>query len=97
MSRKIVEEPSDASKIFGMIPYADPKSFNNEGQNYRLNEKSDVYSVGILMWQISSGYKPFHVEDINYDVSLVLAIINGKREKIIVGTPIEYSNLYQGK
>ncbi|POG73393.1 hypothetical protein GLOIN_2v1750320, partial [Rhizophagus irregularis DAOM 181602=DAOM 197198] len=44
------------------------------------------------MWQISSGRQPF--SDYDYDVSLSLSIVNGKREKTIDNTPIEYSNLY---
>ncbi|PKB99007.1 hypothetical protein RhiirA5_430425 [Rhizophagus irregularis] len=44
------------------------------------------------MWQISSGRQPFF--DYNYDVSLILSIVNGKREGIINNTPKEYSNLY---
>ena len=100
LSKKIAEASSDASKIFGIIPYVDPKSFNNndtdKSQKYQLNEKSDVYSIGVLMWQISSGYQPFCAKYNNYDVSLALAILNGIREEIIDGTPIEYSNLYEG-
>ena len=75
------------------MPYIDPKGLNN--QNYKLDKKSDVYSVGVLMWQISSGYKPFRNAD--YDVRLTVAIVNGKREKIIKGTSVEYSDLYRGK
>jgi len=78
LSKKI----SNQSKIFG--PYTDPKSLND--QNYKLNKKSDVFSIGIMMWQISSGYQPI------YD-----AMLKEKREKIIDGTPIEYSKLYTGK
>ena len=90
---------SDASKIHGMIPYVDPNSFNKfQGLNYKLNKKSDVYSIGVLLWQISSGRQPFYDEDNNYDnPSLALAILNGKREEAIDETPIEYSNLYRGK
>ena len=47
------------------------------------------------MWQLSSGYQPF--KDANYDASLILSIVNGKREEIIDGTPVEYSKLYTGK
>ena len=47
------------------------------------------------MWQISSGRKPFC--EFNYDVSLALEIVEGKREVITNGTPVEYSNLYEGK
>jgi hypothetical protein len=102
LSKRISEESFDASKIFDIIPYIDPKIFNNqindinENQKYKLNEKSDVYSIGVLMWQISSEYQPFLAEGLNYDVNLALDILNGKREKFVRGTHIEYSNLYKG-
>jgi len=96
LSRKIADASSNTSKIFGVIPYVDPKCFNNE--KYKLDKKSDVYSVGVLMWQISSGCQPFSVESANYDARLIiLSILNDKREEIIDGTPIKYSNLYNGK
>ena len=82
-----------------MIPYVDPRSFNNnknQSQNYKLTEKSDVYSIGVLMWQISSGYEPFKNKGYDYDITLVVAIHDGLREDIIYGTPVEYSNLYTG-
>ncbi|POG63000.1 hypothetical protein GLOIN_2v1485008 [Rhizophagus irregularis DAOM 181602=DAOM 197198] len=101
LSKKIAES-SNMSGMFGVVPYVDPKSFNNkkynncnEGdENYKLNKKSDVYSVGVLIWQISSGRRPFYAENVEYDISLVLAIQGGAREKIIEGTPIKYSDLY---
>ena len=92
LSKKIAESSSNTSEILGIIPYIDPKKLND--RNYKLNEKSDVYSIGILLWQISSGYSPFY--GVNHDGTLILAIINGRREKIIDGTPGEYSNLYTG-
>jgi len=72
----------------------DPKSFND--QDYKLDKKSDIYGLGVLMWQISSGYQPFSAKGINYEC-LSLSILNGKREEIIDGTPIGYSNLYNGE
>jgi len=86
---------SNTSRIFGVLPYIDPMGLDNRSKNYKLNKKSDVYSIGVLMWQISSGYRPFYAE--NYDIALTLNIIDGKREEIINGTPIKYSNLFQGK
>ena len=97
LSRQIAEESSNASKIFGVLPYIDPKTLNNQNKNYKLDKKSDVYSIGVLMWQISSGYRPFYAEGANYDIALTLDIISEKREEIINGTPTEYSNLYQSK
>ncbi|GBC00004.1 hypothetical protein RclHR1_03700011 [Rhizophagus clarus] len=32
----------------------------HESENYVLNKKSDVYSIGVIMWQISSGYRTFY-------------------------------------
>jgi serine/threonine protein kinase len=93
LSKKIDEKSSSTSKIFGVMPYIDPMGLND--QSYKLDKKSDVYSVGVLMWQISSGYKPFR--DADYDARLVIAILKGKREKIIDGTSVEYSNLYRSK
>ncbi|RIA84877.1 kinase-like domain-containing protein, partial [Glomus cerebriforme] len=94
LSKKIAES-SNTSKMFGVIPYVDPKIFNNQYNNrnksdhYKLNKKSDVYSVGVLMWQISKGEE--------YDIGLALAIQGGEREKITDGTPVEFSNLYAEK
>ncbi|GES72649.1 kinase-like domain-containing protein [Rhizophagus clarus] len=49
----------------------------SSSENYVLNKKSDVYSIGVIMWQISSGYRTFYdiyPEGIKYDTSLMLAI-----------------------
>ncbi|POG67101.1 kinase-like domain-containing protein [Rhizophagus irregularis DAOM 181602=DAOM 197198] len=90
LSKKISEASSNTS-VLGVIPYVDPKSFDDK-EKYKLNKKSDVYSVGVLLWQISSGHIPFHEDD--YGPRLMLSILNGRREKIIDGTPVKYSNLY---
>jgi hypothetical protein len=47
------------------------------------------------MWQISSGRVPFCND--NYDIKLALDILNGRREEVVEGTPVKYSNLYKGK
>ncbi len=96
LSRKIAEA-SNSVKKFGIIPYMDPKMLDDQNQCYKLNKKSDVYSIGILMWQISSGYQPYYTKGTEYNMRLALDIINGKREEIINDTPFEYSFLYQGK
>ena len=78
-----------------MVPYIDPKSLNDK--HYKLNKKSDIYSIGVLMWQISSGRQPFYAEHSSHNLGLMIEILDGRREKIINGTPVEYSNLYEGK
>ncbi|GET03937.1 kinase-like domain-containing protein [Rhizophagus clarus] len=93
LSKKIAEESSGAKKVFVVIPYIDPKSLMD--QQYKLDKKSDIYSIGVLMWQISSGHQPFKNKGFDYDVQLSIAILNGLREEIIDETPFEYSNLYK--
>ncbi len=77
-----------------MIPYMDPKMFGSS-RSYQLNKESDVYSVGILLWEISSGRPPF--EDKQHDVSLAMKILQGQREEIIPDTPKDYVKIYTGK
>ena len=82
--------------LFGVIPYVDPKSFNkSRTQVYTLNEKSDIYSIGVLLWEISSGNPPFFRE--SYDLNLTIGILQGRRERHVVNTPENYVKLYTGK
>ncbi|CAI2179428.1 11556_t:CDS:2 [Funneliformis geosporum] len=54
----------------------------------------DPKIIGVIMWLISSGRRPFYVEGTKYDACLALSIQGGEREKIIDGTPTDYSDLY---
>ena len=101
LSRRITDV-SSSTDVFGVVPYVDPKYLNNiknknKNQHYVLNPKSDVYSVGVLFWQISSGHRPFYAENVEYDANLIMKIKEGKRESIVKDTPFKYSNLYKGK
>ncbi|GBC08805.1 hypothetical protein RclHR1_00840006 [Rhizophagus clarus] len=87
----VTSKESSNSFLFDIIPYIDPKSFNTV--DYELDNRSDVYSVGVLLWQISSGCQPF-LRTGRYNVNLASAILSGQRENIIDGTPLEYSKLY---
>ena len=77
-----------------MVPYIDPKVLMNS-DNLKLNEKSDVYSIGVLLWEISSGKPPFN-ENTN-KIGLIYDISQGQREEIIPDTPEDYAKLYTGK
>ncbi|GBC20753.2 kinase-like domain-containing protein [Rhizophagus irregularis DAOM 181602=DAOM 197198] len=61
LSRRIEETSNSQSKTFGVISYTDPRSFNrNTSTLYLLNKKSDVYIIGVLLWEIYGGQPPFH-------------------------------------
>ncbi|POG74941.1 kinase-like domain-containing protein [Rhizophagus irregularis DAOM 181602=DAOM 197198] len=92
---KRIKEATSKKKIdlFGVIPYIDPKRFDK--QLYPLDEKkSDVYSVGVLLWEISSGKPPFYVEGQPYNNNLAVKILQGYREPIVPDTPADYVKLY---
>ena len=73
-----------------MIPYNDPQHLKGQ----KANKKSDVYSVGVLLWEISSGKVPFDSCDSNQAVILCKIVLEGKREIPVFGTPIDYVNIY---
>ncbi|EXX53401.1 polo kinase CDC5 [Rhizophagus irregularis DAOM 197198w] len=79
------DKPSES--IYGNLPYIAPEVI--VGREYTF--ASDIYSIAILMWEISSGQPPF----VNYEHEndIVMNIINGIRPKIVPGTPLEYKNL----
>ncbi|CAB4472882.1 unnamed protein product [Rhizophagus irregularis] len=53
----------------------------------------DIYSFGVLMWEISSGFPPF--KDNDNRVALAISINTGIREVTALGTPEEYGKLYK--
>ncbi|POG58115.1 kinase-like domain-containing protein [Rhizophagus irregularis DAOM 181602=DAOM 197198] len=73
--------------IYGNLPYIAPEVIIGKEQTF----KSDVYSIAMLMWEISSGQPPFYNYEHDYD--LAMNIVNGIRPKIVPGTPLEYKNL----
>ena len=77
-------------------PYIDP-DVDTSGEDKQIErlKKGNVYSVGVLFWELSSGKKPF--ADREYDSLLTMEIAQGLRESIAEGTPKEYSNLYASK
>ncbi|GBC20659.2 kinase-like domain-containing protein [Rhizophagus irregularis DAOM 181602=DAOM 197198] len=89
LSKRIDEAYKSRSDLFGVVPYIDPKKFNF--QQYSLNKKSDIYSIGVLLWEISSGQPPFKGMS---SYSLIVKISQGLRETPLTDTPTAYINLY---
>ncbi|CAI2170437.1 5132_t:CDS:2 [Funneliformis geosporum] len=73
--------------IYGNLPYIAPEVINGKGYTFA----SDIYSIGMLMWEISSGQSPFAY--FNHDYDLAINLIKGMRPQIVQGTPTEYKNL----
>ncbi len=86
-------EDRSMSKVNVMVEYTDPK-YLSDPINYKLHMKSDIYSLSVLLWELSSGFPPYSKfkqsnDQLRYD------ILNGLREEFVENTPIKYQRLYQ--
>ncbi|GBC02399.1 hypothetical protein RclHR1_00460037 [Rhizophagus clarus] len=82
-----VNKPQNS--IYGNLPYIAPEVIKEKEYTF----KSDIYSIGMLMWEISSGLSPFMNYGHNYN--LAFNIIDGMRPKVILKAPVEYKNLME--
>lgn len=77
-------ETEDSKKIYGVLPYVAPEILR--GAKYTA--AADIYSLGMIMWEMSSNNPPF--ADRAHDYSLARDICDGLRPPIISGTPKGY-------
>ncbi|RGB23648.1 kinase-like domain-containing protein [Rhizophagus diaphanus] len=82
------------TEVWGIIPYVDPKAFDRKTP-YKMNEKSDIYSLAVIFWELTSHSSPFNYETMNDHTSLMLDILNGLREEPITNTNARFIELYR--
>ncbi|KAF0469708.1 kinase-like protein [Gigaspora margarita] len=75
----------------GTLLYSDPKYMENP-YLFKREKPSDIYSLGVLFWELSSGVPPF--KNMTGETIVARKIISGEREAPINGTPIDFMNLY---
>jgi serine/threonine protein kinase len=78
---------SSLREVYGVIPFTAPEVLR--GQQPTLS--SDIYSFGIIMWELSSFKPPFH--DKAHDVKLITELCDGCRPDVVKGTPNAYASL----
>lgn len=87
--------------LYDTLPYDAPERFNIISENLHSPEqieklkKCNVYSIGVLLWELTSGKRPF--SDREYNENLADEITRGLRESIVEGTSEVYSNVYISK
>ncbi|RIB05398.1 kinase-like domain-containing protein [Gigaspora rosea] len=83
---------SITSRVYGRCEYSDPKYIETASE-YKWNKYSDIYSLGVLFWELSSGVPPFKAFK-NRSTRISMHLIRGNRETPIIGTPVDFKILY---
>ncbi|RHZ80739.1 hypothetical protein Glove_132g136 [Diversispora epigaea] len=76
-----------------MIEYTDPILLKRPNKLCRT-KTSDIYSIGILLWEISSKKMPYKSK-FRDELDLIIYVLWENREDPIIGTPQNYINIYQ--
>jgi len=84
---KPVNEAEQENKIYGVLPYIAPEVLY--GKPY--TQASDIYSFGIVAYEIFSGSLPYH--DVAHDVYLAVKICQGLRPQFNIKIPPLLKNL----
>ncbi|RIB25813.1 kinase-like domain-containing protein [Gigaspora rosea] len=90
LSKLMASDSNSTSLIDGLPAFMDPQCFKNP--TYKRTYKTDIYSYGVVLWEISSGHKPFPSLK---RTQISIKIYNGEREKPVEGTPSDYVDLYK--
>ena len=87
-----LSQPTNSSnnEIYGVIPYIAPEIFKGVG----FSKKSDIYSMGMIMWELTTGREPF-ANNVEHNIDLIYNIINGQRPEITNDTPKCFVNLME--
>ncbi|KAF0528902.1 kinase-like protein [Gigaspora margarita] len=91
MSKQINEaSTSSCSEIKGMPAYIDPRCLKDS----KYDKKSDIYSLGVILWEISSGQPPFKLLT-PHEVFWNMQVLDEFREIPAENTPFQYTELYK--
>ncbi|CAG8538312.1 20863_t:CDS:2 [Racocetra persica] len=79
---------SISEKTFGLVAYTAPERLKNS--KYPFDDKCDIYSLGVIFWEISTCRMPFHGQN---DSNLAFKIMLNERETFPPDTPKKYVDL----
>ena len=88
LSKFVNSSQSTTSTVQGVLPYIAPEVLHS----HKFTQKSDIYSFGIIMYQIADGEPPFR-NWLSDDNLLAMRIYNGLRPEMPDSAPDEYKKL----
>ena len=93
LSKHLTEVTSNSktNNVLGLIEYIEPQCIKNI--KYKKDKKSDIYSLGVLLWEITSEHPPFY--EMTRELLVLHVGIRELREQPVKDTPVDYVRLYQ--
>ncbi|RIB24326.1 kinase-like domain-containing protein [Gigaspora rosea] len=88
ISKQLNDMTGSSSYIKGIPAYTDPQYLLNK----LIDKRSDIYSLGVLFWELTSGIPPFHKLSL---FEVAKKIIDNQKEKAIANTPQDFISLYE--
>src|SRR6185369_14437957 len=86
----MLKQSTSTSKGEGNTAYIDPVTFENE--SYKRGKKSDIFSLGVILWEISSSKNP--CEGRIQSFQIIVYRLKGLRDPPSAETPEKYITLY---
>jgi len=77
-------DDQSSNKIYGVMSYIAPEVLCGN----KNTKESDIYSIGMLMWELFLGHPPF--DDRAHDCHLILETCKGLRPPILLNMPEKY-------
>nr|CAG8660190.1 5672_t:CDS:2 [Entrophospora candida] len=96
LAKQLTEESKKTlAQYFEQIPYLDPQHLKNPKKFFRDEIISDIYSLGVLFWEISSQKLPFEQYSDESCRLCYLIVYENLRESPVPNTPKFYEDLYK--
>ena len=80
LCQQLKEKDNSQNEIYGVIPYMAPEVLSKK----TYTKESDIYSFGMIMWEFTTGKKPFHDRPHNH--CLISDILKGESLMILLNS-----------
>jgi serine/threonine protein kinase len=88
LARPIVRDKTTGS-VKGRMAFIPPERLRDEREPFTV--QGDIYSLGIILWELTAGREPFHGMS---SIAVGIAVLKDKRENPVDGTPKWYQEVY---
>ncbi|RUP45643.1 kinase-like domain-containing protein, partial [Jimgerdemannia flammicorona] len=93
IAKKVDPAVLNSSMVLTMPQYVPPERYTaHPALRVNHHQKEDIYALGFILWELSSGRAPWE----NHDSLMIMRkVCDGVREEAVAGTPVQYVRLYR--